>query len=704
MSVSSSKARNLQWFRDRKDRMLPGELGSRVKTTATRRFWIASQRRRSPISSGDLFLSKRRATNSNAVKPSILAPLRFDNILWQSQLGEIRESQAYRNLINSADELLAGRGSMLGTDRTDLAKPNWDERPIPKLPPVFEHQAEPSFKAYWELSRGNILTQLSAASFVSGDKCYADRSAFLLQDWCEHFAEPSGSMWDSGVELGLRLQSWSWMRRLAIASRPEPTVFEIATVKRSITNHLEILLRFPSTHSSANNHRLVEAAGLVSGGCSFADLVDPALAERARTVGLSILATELLLQVSPAGLHREQAVDYHCFALEVAFFALLEAELFGLDVKPHAWSTIHRMTDVLHAICDSNGFGPRFGDGDNSHVVQLDAGSNHPSLRTLTLMASTVGGPSDTRQLSCDIRAAIVRTAIKTHVAIQRRSLSRPPLAMTDRIALAREGLVVTQRPVSSASKSVVWLSLRSGPLGYLPIAAHAHADLNTVEMRLDGIPFFVDPATYLYGEDPVLRRAFRETRTHSTVTVDGQSQAEYAGAFLWSSDALGVVTIDTFVTTCDPLTDRPSVEVGGFHSEHNGYTRLPHGPHHRRSVALSSHDLTIIDTLLSAGDTHVTRKAKGESQVIVQFLIGQRWVVDLRGTHVTATHGRWAVEMDLDPRLAWTIASGAPDGTGWEAPTYGWVRRAVSLQGTGRLALNTPIETRLQWDSQAQP
>ena len=46
-------------------------------------------------------------------------------------------------------------------------------------------------------------------------------------------------------------------------------------------------------------------------------------------------------------------------------------------------------------------------------------------------------------------------------------------------------------------------LLLDHGPLGYLSIAAHGHADALSLVMHLGGRPVLVDPGTFTYHEQP---------------------------------------------------------------------------------------------------------------------------------------------------------------------------------------------------------
>ena len=112
-----------------------------------------------------------------------------------------------------------------------------------------------------------------------------------------------------------------------------------------------------------------------------------------------------------------------------------------------------------------------------------------------------------------------------------------------------------------------------------MSIAAHAHADALSLEVRHDGVDIFADPGTYCYHGEPVWREWFRSTAAHNTVEIGGVSQSESGGPFLWNTHAR------TTTLTCD-VGEQP---VQTWSAEHDGYLRLNPPTTHRRSVTLDS-------------------------------------------------------------------------------------------------------------------
>src|SRR5262249_38252448 len=105
-----------------------------------------------------------------------------------------------------------------------------------------------------------------------------------------------------------------------------------------------------------------------------------------------------------------------------------------------------------------------------------------------------------------------------------------PPAAKPSRL-FARGGCAVMS---SGWDREAHRLVFDVGPVGCPVSGAHGHADLLSVQCSAFGEPRVVDPGTYVYTPDRVWRDHFRSTAAHSTVVVDGQSQARSAGPFAW--------------------------------------------------------------------------------------------------------------------------------------------------------------------------
>jgi hypothetical protein len=248
--------------------------------------------------------------------------------------------------------------------------------------------------------------------------------------------------------------------------------------------------------------------------------------------------------------------------------------------------------------------------------------------------------------------------------------------------------LRTTTEVPGSSDQPEIWCRCDGGPHGFLSIAAHAHADALSVEVRYGGVDILADPGTYCYHGDPPWRSYFRSTIAHNTVEVAGQSQSGDGGPFLWVRHANGTEL---------EVTD--SAETAIWTAEHHGYRSLDPPAQHRRRVTLDrqARTLEIFDEVEGAG--HEIRLA---------FHLGPQVVVDLvppAAGSATAVL-RWADEtapgtarLELPAGLAWTLHRGENDPIlGWYADGLGRRRPSVTLLGTGHAAAKIKFVTRLEF------
>jgi hypothetical protein len=229
-----------------------------------------------------------------------------------------------------------------------------------------------------------------------------------------------------------------------------------------------------------------------------------------------------------------------------------------------------------------------------------------------------------------------------------------------------------------------IWCRCDGGPHGFLSIAAHAHADALSLEVRHDGVDILADPGTYCYHGEPVWRQWFRSTAGHNTVEIGGESQSEPRGPFLWNAHAR------TTTLSCD-VGEQP---MQTWSAEHDGYLRLATPAIHRRSVALDSpgRRLTIVDIVDSTAPVGS----------VMSWHLGPEILVDLHGAEAVIS---WQVgsaqrrgTLRLASEFTWTCHRGQLDPiAGWYSPRFGSRVPTTSLIGRGIASSSTPLVTEVE-------
>ncbi|MGI5472278.1 alginate lyase family protein [Streptomyces sp. CA-132043] len=639
------------WYLRRLSRMGPREVGGRAVDAVRRRRWRASPPG-CPRVTGARFTAVLPAGTTAAVPPD-----------------------AAKRLLAEADRLMAGHAEYFGVVRDDLVDPDWwcDPKTGRRAPsgyafdvPYRNEDAVGDIKQIWEPSRHQYLTVLAAAYALTGDERYAERVAEHLRSWWAANPPLHGVHWISGIELGIRLLSWVWIRRLLDGWPGAAGLFEDNPVAlNQIWHHQRWLAAFPSRGSSANNHVIAEAAGQFAASCAFGWFPSSA---RWRAGALRSLERHLRGNTFLSGLNRELATEYHGLVLELGLAAVAEADAAGVPVPATVRTVLLRMTDALAAVVDSRLRPPRQGDADDGHGLVVD-GAGTDRWASLLATGDAVFGrlawwPAMT---GTDVRTSFLAALVKPGAPAVTRPANRPA-------HFADAGLTILRGPGETGE---IWCRCDGGPHGFLSIAAHAHADALSVEVRHDGVDVLADPGTYCYHGQLEWRQYFRSTLGHNTLQLNGVDQSVSGGPFLWTRHARSrVLAVDT-----------SGGSTARWCAEHDGY-----GPAvHRRRVELTaaSQELRVVDEV----------RGPHRAEVRLAFHLGPAITADLTGNRAVLTWTRDGEDrsavLDLPAQLSWRAHRGeagpSPHSSsrgypmlGWYSAGFGRKEPTTTLLGTG--------------------
>ncbi|MFF6843397.1 alginate lyase family protein [Streptomyces tanashiensis] len=626
------------WYLRRLSRMGPREVGGRAVDAVRRRRWRSA------------LPDSPRVTGA-----------RFTAVLPAGTIAEVPPDAAKR-LVAEADRLMAGHAEFFGVVRDDMADPDWwrDPKSGRRAPsgyafdvPYRNEEAVGDVKQIWEPSRHQYLTVLAAAYAITGDERYAERVAEHLRQWWAANPPLRGVHWISGIELGIRLLSWVWIRRLLDGWPGAAGLFEGNPVALDqIWHHQRWLAAFPSRGSSANNHIVAEAAGQFAAACAFGWFPSSA---RWRADALASLERHLRSNTFISGLNRELATEYHGLVLELGLAAVAEADAAGVPVPATLRLVLLRMTDALAAVVDGRLRPPRQGDADDGHGLVVD-GEGTDRWGSLLATGDAVFGrlawwPEVT---GTDVRTPLLAALLRPSAPGVKRPASRPS-------HFADAGMTILRGP------GEIWCRCDGGPHGFLSIAAHAHADALSVEVRHDGVDVLADPGTFCYHGQPEWRQYFRSTLGHNTLQWEGADQSESGGPFLWTRHARSRVLV----------ADASEDGVSRWCAEHDGYGDAVH----RRRVELTaaSKELRVVDEVRGARGT-----------VRLAFHLGPEIAAELVGNRAVLTWTRDGEDrsalLDLPGQLSWRAHRGETSPPlGWYSAGFGRKEPSTTLVGTGR-------------------
>lgn len=374
--------------------------------------------------------------------------------------------------LRTADDVCAGIFTHAGITFAIGVEPDWQTT---QLPADDEWRIE-WYKFYYGLD-------LAYAFSLTGDERYRTAWMRLVESWIAQM--PAGC--DSSDIAARRIQNWIYTWNAFSRTAYFDPEFE-----NQLITHLGAQVSHLRHHLTAErNHRTLELYALFIAALALPELDRDELLEFA----LAELHQNLLTDIRPDGVHREQSTHYHATALRSFLGARENCRRFGLELPRAYDERLERACEFLLHVQRPDGFIPALSDADTgsySDLLNLGALIFH---RSDFLYAGTAG----VHGLPPEI----------THASFP-------------------DGGYFIQRSgwgdATTKFRNEKYLVFDCGPLGD---GGHGHYDLLNIEVAANGRPLIVDPGRFTYVDDD-WRHEFKGTAAHNTVCVDDRDQVTY--------------------------------------------------------------------------------------------------------------------------------------------------------------------------------
>lgn len=556
----------------------------------------------------------------------------------------------------------------------------------------YRHDAQRGdVKFVWELNRLQHLQPVAAHAWRTGDK---ELEAFVLDEimsWIDANPPYKGVNWSSGIELALRIVSilvtCGFIRSENI---PESKKQKIS---KCLAQHAYWLNRYPSAFSSANNHLIAEAGALYLLGVLWPELE---ASEQYRKKGEKILIQEAEKQFHADGIGAEQSPTYTAFTLEWYFLCQYVAEQNESSFPKAVLQKLAAAIEALRWMSDEAGQQPRIGDDDEGRVIFSGFGHESDYVASIINCGAAL---LNREELSLSGITPRLRDIYfnPAHLTVTDSSAhAHQYKGQFEGMRVFAQGGYTVWRAEESGRKTM--LVMDHGPLGYLSIAAHGHADALAVWLHIDDQPVFVDAGTYLYHSGGDWRDRFRGTSLHNTLSINGRNSSMISGAFNWKDKAQTRL-----------LDIQANASGGGYISAcHDGYAKQ-FGLIHERTVHCAGTKILVCDQLLSvasdAQDKLDPDAKSGKLDIEISYLLHP----DLearseQGDIVIYSENEALVRLDIQEQVDVRILvedtaeeeNNIEDG-GWYSPRFGSKQPATRLVFSPKRFMNTKFETRIE-------
>lgn len=562
--------------------------------------------------------------------------------------------QVRQQYLQDANDVAAGNIKLFSSHEFGVGDtPNWNRDPLTGVvgPSMFfddimltDRNQVGDIKYLWELNRHLQLVRLAQAYALSRTRDYLDALVIQIDTWLDQCPPFIGPNWTSSLEVAIRLINWSLIWNMI--GGWSCTVFSTEAGMQlrsrwlaSVFAHCKYIGWHLSRYSSANNHLIGELTGLYVAARTWpcwsqsAQWCEQAKAE---------LECQATLQFADDGVNREQAFSYQVFVSEFLLVAGVTGERSDDPFSETYWGNIQRAINFIRSMQDVGGRIPMVGDADDGAVFLLEPGIGIDRHLILLSLGNALASAKATEPPSLSAQWLLI--------GLERfRPLQAGGSNVTWQFPQGGYYLFGSNFGSENEVKGMV----DCGPLGYLGIAAHGHADALSLTLSICGEECLVDPGTFSYWNEIKWRDYFRGTAAHNTVAIDGRDQSVSGGRFMWTRKAQACVKQH-------PVSPDQFDLVGS----HDGYMRLSSPVLHTRSVHYDGLQMTL----------RVTDEITAEANHIIE----QFWHFS-PDVHVELSHNA-AVVSGKRFRVRASFSGNNLDLAlfqGSENPTLGWFSRA---------------------------
>ncbi|MDE3179403.1 MAG: alginate lyase family protein, partial [Acidobacteriota bacterium] len=452
-----------------------------------------------------------------------------------------RFAEESAKILQRAERICRHQFDLLGFEKVDYGKEidwlldplhqkRWPRRPWYQL---CENECgdDGDLRIVFEINRHQHLVTLAKALLLAPEPRFLAELLYQWRSWQRENRYPMGINWSSSYEVALRSLAWLWVGHLLSASALAPKSFQAELLRALAENGRRIERYLEPGHASY----IGEATGLF-----FIGTLCPRLRSAARwqDLGWRLIQEEAQKRVRADGMHRDESVYYHVYALDFFLHCRILAWSNGIPIPEFLDRTIVQMLELLTGISQA-GFPPRFGDDDGGRVLDGARNRAEHMLDPLSTGAALYG--------RADFKSASPGLTEETLWLLGPEAASRfdaiPLLPATSESAVFREsGLYVMTggqdpRPAMNAGASVrspqivIRASAGNG-------AAHGHDDALSVHLSVGGDEWLVDPGTFTFNSGsahPISGRSsgrerYSRAAAHNRLVVDGENPLGAAG------------------------------------------------------------------------------------------------------------------------------------------------------------------------------
>jgi hypothetical protein len=447
--------------------------------------------------------------------------------------------QHLSEILDAADAISKNQVNLAGHIFNYQADINWQQDPVTGLnwPILYRKRMGKYFNAtrpvdlilFWKLNRHQNFISLGIAYWLTGDQRYVDSFIDQVQSWIKDNPLEHGMNWSNPIEISMRLIAWTTAFQFFRTSPKfqkevgEEFIKSLWQQTDFTSRHLQPVL---VANDTPNNHMIAELTGLILVSTAFPEFSATA---KWRETAFRLLLEQVDIQTHSDGVNKEQTTGYHRFAAELLLLVLAGNYREGIKRESILEEKLEKMLDYILYTLLPDGTTPMWGDTDFGRALGLDQNKNFWDFRPLLSTGAVLFERPDWKFAADRFDEESFWLLGTEGMQKWEQLATKSPKEIS--CAFPQGGHYII-RDSWETNTDVAFFRCGEFGLGGEGHCAHAHSDLLSFILWVNGQPLLVDSGTYTYHGP--MRDYFRLASAHNTVKIDGRDQAIPLPNFKW--------------------------------------------------------------------------------------------------------------------------------------------------------------------------
>lgn len=457
-------------------------------------------------------------------------------------------------------------------------------------------------KPIWEINKQYQLVTLSIAYSKTNDNKYLDKLKKEIFSWIDQNSSYYTINWCSNLEMSIRNINWIFSISL-IVERLDG--FERRRIVNAIYKQAKFIFERLSLYSSANNHLIGELTFILLASL----IIDCSESSVWHSKSKELLEKQIVNQFYEDGVNKEQSINYQLHTMEFYLLSMIFLRMNGEKFSDKLEEIVSESLMYIYDISEKNGEVFNIGDQDSGNIIKFDCNANDV-LDILHIGSMYFNDNKYIEGKEKYLSGKAVLLFGDEYITYYSKINWQFELDEFQK-NYSHGGVIIKEKKVNDRKVKVYF---DYGSIGMAPLFAHAHSDILSFNLSVDGEIIFNDMGTYKYKTDDNWRDYFRGVYAHNTICINEKNQFNFLGPFI-----------------CDKSPESKLIENGekSFEACTNAYRR--EGCNISRKIIFKDDKILIVDKVISL--KNINRKVESifnlNSDIAVQRVSNNKYILE---------------------------------------------------------------------------